>query len=194
MKYSVATVFCCLLAGMAGCSKSADNLAQRSESSRPSALPVAADSAPDIVVAAFLDALRSGDSTVAEQLLTPIAREQTTSYGLSLQETGSQAATYQIGDTSLINGNAHVNSRWTEYAETGQPINYDIAWVLKKQPAGWRVAGMITAFSPNSPPVFADFEDAEDLLAKWDRADEQLAESETPVSTQASHSTQTIIR
>lgn len=149
-------------------------------------LPVANDSTPEVVAAAFLDALRAGDNSTAEQLLTPLAREQTTSHDLVVQPPGSPSATYEIVEVTRRGPLANVESRWTELSNEGLPVQYDIVWILKQQSDGWRVAGMATAFIPRAKPVFLNFEDAADLLAKWNQADEDLAaQLDEPAAVQA---------
>ncbi|HRX78036.1 MAG: hypothetical protein H6821_14700 [Planctomycetaceae bacterium] len=138
-------------------------------------LPVAETSQPDVVVAAFLDALRDGNDQVAEALLTSIARRETQAHELTVQPPGSPSARYEIGEVHYVQGGVHVNSSWSEYDESGEPANYEIVWVLRQEPIGWRVAGMATAVNPAKPPIYLNFEDVPDLLAKWQQADIELA-------------------
>lgn len=162
-----------LLLLAAGCGRSVEN---ESESlSEVSALPVARDSAPAVVVSAFLDALRAGDNSTAEQLLTTTAREQTLSHNLPLQAPGSPTATYLIGRTMRIDGGVQVGSRWTERSENGEPIIYDIDWVLRQQADGWRVVGMSMALTPQGKRFVVSFENVEAMLKTWDEADDEIA-------------------
>lgn len=172
---------CCLLAMLlvtAGCGRSEN--APLPSGNEPaeldvSSLPVSKESAPGVVVSAFLDALREGNDTLAEQLLTTTAREQTAAHNLLVQAPGSPSATYLIGKTAPVEGGIQVASRWTEFSESGEPIVYDIDWTLRQQAEGWRVAGMATAFTPAGDPVYVSFEDVADMLKKWDDADAEVA-------------------
>ncbi|MCA9122581.1 MAG: hypothetical protein H6822_03570 [Planctomycetaceae bacterium] len=138
-------------------------------------LPVVQTSEPGAVVLAFLDALRDGDDEIAETLLTSIARRETKEHDLTVQPPGSPSARYTIGEVRHVQGGVHVNSNWIEYDESGEQSNYDIVWVLRQEPVGWRVAGMATAVIPNKPPIYLNFEDVPDLLQKWQQADAELA-------------------
>ena len=182
----------CLLATLlviVGCDRSENGAVGPGSDSEfgASQLPVSKESAPGVVVAAFLDALRGGDNGVAEQLLTTVAREQTAANNLPLQAPGSSTATYLIGKTTRIQGGVQVASRWTERSESGDQVVYDIDWVLREQAEGWRVVGLSTAFTPNGDLVHVNFEDVEDMLAKWDDADAEIArQQEEAAAIQAS--------
>jgi hypothetical protein len=158
-------------------------------------LPVANTSKPDAVVAAFLDALRDGNDQVAEAPLTTIARRETQEHELSVQPPGSPSAQYAIGEVKHVQGGVHVSSSWSESDESGEQSTYEIVWVLRQEPIGWRVAGMATAVNPAKPPVFLNFEDVPDLLQKWQQADEELAAvAEQDQSLQAAQPTNTLRR
>ncbi len=135
----------------------------------------------DQIVAAFLNALRTGDSGVAEALLTRQAREETRKRDLTVQQLGAPDATFVIGTTEYLNPEktgAHVNTRWTE-REGDRAIHYDIVWAVRRQEAGWRVAGMGAQLGPGQPIVYLNFEDPDDMLAKWRAADEAVAAAES---------------
>ncbi len=142
-------------------------------------LPVGLTAAtpPDQIVAAFLGALRSGDSGVAESLLTRQAREETRRRDLTVQQLGAPDAKFTIGTPEYLgpgkNG-AHVNTTWTE-EENGEVIQYDIVWALRRHEIGWRVAGMGAQLGQGQPMVYLNFEDPDDMLAKWREADEAVA-------------------
>jgi hypothetical protein len=129
---------------------------------------------PDQIVAAFLDALQRADNAVAEALLTRRAYEETSKRNLTVQPVGSPQAKYTIGTLKYLGANrngAHVNTTWTEPA--AEPGNsYDIVWTLRRQDSGWRVAGMAAELVPGQKVVYLNFEDPDDMLAKWRQADE----------------------
>lgn len=141
-------------------------------------LPVVETSQPDTVVLAFLDAMRDGNKEVAEALLTSIAQRETQAHELTVQPPGAPSARYEIGEVKHVQGGVHVNSNWSEYDESGEQVFYDIVWVLRQEPVGWRVAGMATAVIPDKPPIYLNFENVPDLLQKWQQADAELAARE----------------
>jgi hypothetical protein len=147
------------------------------------------------VIAAFLDALRDGDDEVAEALLTTIARRETREHELAVKTPGAPSARYEIGEVKHVQGGVHVNSSWREIDESGNELAYDIVWVLRHEPIGWRVAGMATAVNPAKPPVYLNFEDVPDLLQKWQQADAELAAQEAEAqSLQATQPANTLRR
>jgi hypothetical protein len=79
---------------------------------------------------------------------------------------------YEIGQVAVLANNpngAHVPVRWTEKYQDGD-VSYDVTWVLRKQPEGWRVAGMAMELVPGSGQEFLNFEDPDDMLRKQDAA------------------------
>ena len=147
-----------------------------------SALPVGLtrETSPDQIVAAFLEALRNGDSGVAEALLTSRAREETRKENLTVQPQGSPEATFTIGQPHYLGDEkkgSHVNTTWTETV-AGEVIQYDILWALRRQNSGWRVAGMGARPSPSQPIVYLNFEDPTDMLDKWREAEESVVVDE----------------
>ncbi len=190
----------------AGCGKSAvETTPQATTSGTPvqvahaeagnRGLPVDQNSTPDAVVTAFLDAMREGDDHVTEALLTQVARVETKKHDLVVQPPGSPSARYQVGEVRHVQGGAHVDSQWREHESTDDPVVYDIVWVLRREPEGWRVAGMATALNPRKPPVFLNFEDVPDLMHKWQASDEELtAEADAAAALQAAQPADTITR
>jgi hypothetical protein len=141
---------------------------------------------PDAIVSAFLESLRSGNDAVAAALLTDKARVETQKQGLKVQPPGTPDMTYQIGQTELINPDgAHVGSIWSNKLESGEVESFDVIWVLRREPQGWRIAGMATPpTGPESEALFFNFEDPADLLQTWEEAEGQLAEQEAPANGQ----------
>ena len=159
---------------------------QTAEQEKP-VIPNADIAAPDAIVKAFLDALRSGDAVVAEGLMTDTARSETAKHDLAVQPPGTPEARYQIGKIEFVSekkDGAHVSSLWTEQNGQGAVTSYEVVWVLRKQPDGWRIAGMATQLVPDQQPVFLNFEDPADMLAKWEAADAELARREETAAAQ----------
>jgi hypothetical protein len=121
---------------------------------------------PDVTLREFLEAVRTGDDAKAEQLLTVVAREETRKHDLSVAPPGSETAKFEVGKVEYIAANevAHVESTWTDIGEDGQPQSDMIIWMLRRDPAGWRIAGMATKIFKDELPLLLDFEDPEDMI------------------------------
>jgi hypothetical protein len=137
---------------------------------QPIAVPASA--APDQVVLTFLNALRTGDSPTTESLLTSKARQELARHSLSVDVQSAPNASYQVRPAELLADDpsgAHVKSVWTEKFDDGDET-YEIFWALRKQPEGWRIAGMAMELIPGQPMQFLNFENPEDMLRKKDDA------------------------
>jgi predicted small lipoprotein YifL len=137
--------------------------------------------APDAVVTAFLESLRVGNDALASSLLTDIAQQETQKKGLKVQPPGTPDMTYTIGQTEYVTeakDGAHVGSVWSEKLETGEMASFEVIWVLRLQPQGWRIAGMATPVGDNSEPLFLNFENPDDLLQKWQASETQMVEGQ----------------
>lgn len=171
-RIALVTLFGILAA--AGCSKSPEET--------PPALTAAPEVAPpDAAVRSFLEAIRIGDHKAAETMLTETARKKTSEMDLLVAPPGSLTAKFEIGASEVIeNQVAHVASVWTDVGEDGKPQANEFIWALRRQPEGWRVAGVAVQMFPNQPPLLLDFEDPADMLRK-----QQMAEAEARRQMQA---------
>jgi hypothetical protein len=52
----------------------------------------------------------------------------------------------------------------------GSKASYEVTWVLRKEAAGWRVAGFAAELTPGADRQFLDFEDPEDMIRKQQEA------------------------
>jgi hypothetical protein len=123
---------------------------------------VADTGTPEKAVAKFLDALRLGDEKLAAALLTAKARAETAAHDMVVEPPGAPNATYTVGPVEHPEGDvnaAYVSCIWSEKYDNGEEESYEVVWVLRKEQAGWRVAGMATQLSEMDEPVFLDFED-----------------------------------
>jgi hypothetical protein len=131
-------------------------------------VPLHAD--PGAVVSAFLESLRNADSNTAENLLTDRARFETKKAKLEVRPPGSPDAKFFIGQKRYANSLkelVHVDSLWAERNENGEEESYTITWVLRLQSNGsWRVAGMLTAPAVDERPIYLDFENPLEMMAK----------------------------
>lgn len=133
---------------------------------------VPATAKPDQVMAVFLDALKAGDQATTASLLTKKALEETSKRQLSVCPEATPHMQYEISQVGVLADNpngAHVAVRWTEKYQDGD-VSYDVTWVLRRQPEGWRVAGMAMELIPGQGQEFLNFEDPEDMLAKQEAA------------------------
>lgn len=167
----------------AGCGKSsADHVATKSESAQDSGDAATPEAAADPAAAAtvvheFLQAVKTGDETRSNELLTPLARQKTAEQEMAVAPMGSESASFTVGEVELPeegNGElAHVASTWTDVDEDGEPHTDEILWVLRHDKEGWRVGGMATKVFEDQPPLLLDFENPVDMRRK-----QQLAEAE----------------
>jgi hypothetical protein len=182
---TIATLLICGL-GLVGCSSktatdsagggTAANMAANSQGTNRStgaqqATAVPSSATPDQVVSVFLNALRSGDSPTTESLLTSVARQELAKHSLSVDVQSAPNATYQVHPAEVLpDGNgAHVKSVWTEKFADGDET-YEIIWGLRRQPEGWRVAGMLMQLVPGQEMQVLNFEDPGDMLRKKEEA------------------------
>jgi hypothetical protein len=136
---------------------------------QPQPIAVPTDASPDQVVTVFLNALRSGDSPTTESLLTSKARQELAKHSLSVDVQSAPNASYQVRAAEILDANgAHVKSVWTEKFDDGDET-YEIVWALRRQPEGWRLAGMAMELIPGQMQ-FLNFEDPQDMLKKKDDA------------------------
>jgi hypothetical protein len=175
----------CLVASLvvpAGCTGCSSSNKDESKATSKAAKNDASDEAPDQAVFAFLEAVRTGDDTKASEMLTSLAREKTEESGLEVAPSGSDTASFEVGEVELISADdseedqetAHVASTWTDIDEEGEPHPDEILWVLRHESEGWRIRGMATKVFPDQKPLFLDFEDPDDMERK-----QRLVEEET---------------
>lgn len=168
----------------AGCGSKADTPAASvpatNNTAETAAAPTPKLDAPESVVSAFLESLRAGNDTMAAALLTDVARQETQKKGLKVQPPGTPDMTYQIGQTEYVTeakDGAHVGSVWSEKLDTGETASFEVIWVLRREPQGWRIAGMATPVGDDSQPLFLNFEDPDDLLQKWQESETEMVEN-----------------
>ena len=142
----------------------------------PKKLPL--DTGPDAIVWEFLNSLKTGHDSMAESLLTQKARDETAKHDLAVLPPGAPQASFNVGQVQFIEDGqgAWVPCTWTELDAQNQPETDHITWALRYQPeTGWRIAGMATELIPSQPPLFLNFEDPQDMIAKLKDAATYLA-------------------
>ncbi len=126
---------------------------------------------PAEAVFAFLEAVRTGDDTKAQAMLTQLAREKTAELDMVVAPPGSETASFEIGDVEMAPNEdtdeneevVHVGCNWTDIDEDGEPHTDEIHWALRHEPEGWRIAGMATKVFEDQLPLFLDFENPQDM-------------------------------
>lgn len=177
-------VWAAMFFGMvAGCSNSgaadgsADNSAASNDAAQTDAVEVDGVG-PAEAVAVFLEAVKNGEDDKANSMLTKLALEETAKMNMVVAPPGSESATFEVGEVELLSEGdeqgAHVASKWTDLGDDGQPHTDDIVWMLRKEPEGWRIAGMATTVFENEPPLLLNFEDPQDMQRKQQLAEEEM--------------------
>lgn len=131
---------------------------------------------PDVAVMEFLNAVKRGDDERSAQMLTPLARQKTAELDMVVAPPGSDTATFKVGQVELVADGevAHVESTWTDLGDDGKPRDESIIWMLRREPEGWRIAGMATELFEGELPLLLNFEDPQDMLEKERLAQEEI--------------------
>lgn len=122
---------------------------------------------PDSTVSTFLNSVKSGDDAGAAALLTELARTKTQEMDMAVAPPGSDTATFEVGQVEMVGDDqAHVASNWSDVDHQGATRTDQITWILRKESAGWRIAGMAAQIFPDQDPVVLNFEDPAGMIAK----------------------------
>ncbi|MGA2619808.1 MAG: hypothetical protein ABSF26_19520 [Thermoguttaceae bacterium] len=170
---------------IAGCGKSGQTgPAGSAASDQPAAAATPTEPAP--VVAAFLDAIRTGNDDAAMGLLTSTARQKAIEANRNPTPPASDSARYEVGAVEYVGQDgARVACTWSDLDESGKPRTDRALWVLRREPVGWRVAGVAAVIFEGEPPLLLNFEDPEDMAKKQQWLREEVArraKSETPTA------------
>ncbi len=139
---------------------------------------------PKLAVTLFLDALKAGDKATTEALLTTKARAETAAHDLVVQPPGAPNASYSIGRVEQADGNdaAYVSCVW---AEGDAESEFEVVWIVRREAAGWRIAGMATRLEGADEPIVLNFEDLSELeeaMREEEVADQQNAATVPPTT------------
>ncbi len=132
-------------------------------------------SQPGGAVFAFLDALRRGDDEKILAMYTVRARQEVAELDQQFAPRGSDTARFQVGNVEYLNeAGARVACTWTDLDQDGQPHTLDFLWMVRREPQGWRVAGMAATPFPGEPPVLLDFENLQETIEKVNLLAEEI--------------------
>lgn len=130
---------------------------------------------PKVSLERFLTAIKAGDDETAASMLTPLARQKTSEMGLNVAPPGSDTATFKvIGVEMKGTTGAYVACEWNEVDEAGERSTDQVVWVMAKQEAGWRIAGMVAKIFPDLDAIVFNFEDPEDMIRKQEMAMQEM--------------------
>lgn len=122
---------------------------------------------PAQCVTAFLEAVRRGDDAAAAAMFTGTAREKASEMNIEVAPKGSDTARFGVGQVEYVGEDVvKVQSTWTDYDPEGELRTDEMAWMLRREPEGWRVAGMAATVFDGEPPLLLDFENPEETLRK----------------------------
>jgi hypothetical protein len=148
-----------------------------------------------VAVREFLEAVRTGDDEKAAAMLTELARTKTAEQGIQVAPRGSDTAKYEVGEVEMLAADgARVAATWTDLDHTGQAQTNRMQWMLRKQPEGWRIAGMAAEVFPGEAPLLLDFEKPEETLHKLELLREEVRRRETAQAQTTENAPETVQR
>lgn len=133
----------------------------------PGASTSANMSGPAKAVYQFLEAVRRGDDQKAAEMFTRLARQKAAEMDIQVAPQGSDTAKFTVGEVEyLAEDVAGVKSTWTDLDQNGAVRTDEMAWMLRREPEGWRVTGMAATVFQGEPPLLLDFEKPQETLRK----------------------------
>ena len=132
-------------------------------------------SEPAAAAAVFLDAVRRGDDQRILEMYTVRARQEAAKLDEHFAPRGSDTAQFQVGTVEYLGQDgARVPCRWSDLDQNGQRHTMEFLWTMRREPQGWRVAGMVATPFPGETPVLLDFEDLDATIRKVNLLAEQI--------------------
>ncbi len=122
---------------------------------------------PAAAVHEFLEAVRAGDDDKVVRMLTTTAREKSAEMNLVTAFPASDTAEFTVGQVQYLAADgARVACTWSDLDENSRRKNDEVLWILRREPSGWRIAGMAMTVFEGEPPLLLNFEDPEEVLRK----------------------------
>lgn len=129
---------------------------------------------PEATVTIFLEAARTGDDQKVTSMMSSLARQKIASLNGSFAPPASDRAKFTIGKVEYVGDDgARVASTWSDVGEDDQMTSDKYAWVLRKEPEGWRIVG-VAAFIDDSEPLTLNFEDPAETKRKLQEIRQQM--------------------
>jgi len=153
----------------------ADKSAPVADDAGSSTAPRNMDS-PEGAVYQFLTAIRAGDDKKTEAMFTNLARAKIAELQYNVTPPGSDTASFQLGKVEyLADDGARVEATWSDLDVDGKRQTENMLWMVRREPEGWRIAGMAATVFPGEPPVLLDFENLQEALLKLQMLKEEIA-------------------
>ncbi len=134
---------------------------------------------PEGAVYQFLTAIRAGDDRKTEAMFTNLARAKITELQYNVTPPGSDTARFDVGKVEyLADDGARVEATWSDLDVDGNRQTENMLWTVRREPEGWRIAGMAANVFPGEPPVLLDFENLREALRKLQMLKEEIAKRE----------------
>jgi len=141
---------------------------------------------PAAIVTEFLEAMRSGDDEKTASLLSKDARKMASESQLSVAPQGSDTARFEVGQIEwLADNGARVPCTWTDMDAKGQAQTEEAIWMVRRESAGWRIAGVAYKIFPDEPPLLMNFEDPADMKRKTQWVREEYVRRTRAANSQA---------
>lgn len=142
-----------------------------SKTTEVAAKPKPVPPGPEVSVQKFLAAIQAGHDDQAAEMLTDLAREKAKEMDMIVAPPGNEDASFKIGVVEVLPNNvAHVASSWDDEGET-----HEIIWALRREKAGWRIAGLATKLFPDQEnPLILNFEDPADMVRQQELAEKEI--------------------
>jgi hypothetical protein len=138
-------------------------IADRSPSTEAS--PAQQVMTPESVVEKYIQHLNKSDNLEAEKLLSTISAANFRRANVALEPPGSTEATYAYDAPRYATNQqeiAFVDCRISDRYE-GEPVESELAWMLRRYGDHWRICGMVIATDEGQPPQLLSFENPEDV-------------------------------
>ena len=130
---------------------------------------------PAAAVFDFLEAVRTGNDEKAALMLTKLARKKTAELNMEVAPPGSDTAQFKVGKVEhLSEDGARVASTWSDIDENSQRRTDEILWMVRREPEGWRIAGVAATVFKGEPPLLLNFEDPEEMLRKQEWVQQEM--------------------
>jgi hypothetical protein len=125
---------------------------------------------PTEIVSQFLDRVRrGGDDSGACELLTKLAQQEMTRIGRPLQFPGSPDTTFEVRQSFPVPDQTNavwVHTYLAEPGPTGQSVQYEVVWTVRKENPGWRICGFVVDQGEDLEPMQIDFENGDEMEAR----------------------------